>query len=214
MQSKKVLIIYYSFSSQTRNIVLALGEGLKESGIDVTVEQIQPRFPLKFPIGSYRKTFKAMITTFFKQRIPIHEVAEVCRNDWDLIILGGPTWSFQPSGPVLSLLDGEVNKLFNNQRVLPVISCRSFWKKHQKELKKMFGDNVKKLYAPIVYSHPVKEPWCTIGLYLKLVGKVPESESSWMSRYYSKYGHNKNQMNEAKNRGRIIGNSLFAEKGR
>ena len=48
----------------------------------------------------------------------------------------------------------------------------------------------------IVFSHPSKEPWRTVGVFLKLAGKVPE-RISWMEKHYRKYGHTRAQLDEA-----------------
>jgi hypothetical protein len=59
----------------------------------------------------------------------------------------------------------------------------------------------------IVFSHPSREPWRTLGVFLKLAGKVPE-RMSWLSGHYRKYGHTKAQLAEAEHFGRMIGDAL------
>lgn len=209
--NKKVLIIYYSFSSQSRNILHGICEGLEDVGVDVTWEQVRPIEKMKFPIGSYMGTIKAMVSTFFRSRMPIHNLSRTTSEKWDLVILGGPTWSFQPSGPILSLIDREKARFFHEQNVLPVISCRSFWKMNYQSLRFMLGKYTSEIFKPIVFVHTIKEPWCTIGLFLKLAGRVPESGKSWISKYYPKYGHTKDQVAAAKSLGARIGVQLMSE---
>jgi len=59
----------------------------------------------------------------------------------------------------------------------------------------------------IVFSHPCPEPWRTIGVFLKLAGRNPESKS-WISKYYKKYGHTREQFDEARRFGAMIGLAL------
>jgi len=208
MKSKRVLILYYSFSSQTRKLLNAMAEGMREEGVEVIMEPLQTISRLRFPIGSYGGTVKAMITTFFRQKIAIKPLSEQCRDDWNLVVLGGPTWSFQPSGPILSLLQKETNGLFLNQNVLPVISCRAFWKSNYLVLKRKLRGIAREVHAPIVFLHTIKEPWCTIGLFLKVAGRKPESPKNWISRYYPRYGHTSEQLLNARAIGQRLGKQL------
>lgn len=205
---KKVLILYYSFSSQSRNILNHIGEGMIEAGIEVHWEQIRLLEPRRFPIGSYFGTIKAMATTFFRKRVAINNIDPEHRCEWDLVILGGPTWSFQPSGPVLSLIDREKNRFFAGKRILPVISCRAYYAWHYRTLKKMLKKSLVH-NQPLVFMHTIKEPWCTLGLFLKLAGKMPESGKNWFSRYYPKYGHTRQQLENAYQLGVIIGQRML-----
>jgi hypothetical protein len=121
---KKILIIYFSFSSQTNNLILALVKGLEKYDIDIVKEKLIPAVPLRFPVGSVSGTLLMMLTTFFRRRIPIEPLASSCFDNYDLIILAGPTWSYNPSGPVLSLFDRDGKALFRDRVTLPLISCR------------------------------------------------------------------------------------------
>ena len=59
----------------------------------------------------------------------------------------------------------------------------------------------------IVFSHPIKEPWRTVGVFLKIAGKNPERSKS-LGKFYPKYGHSVEQLEEAFRFGRIIGSAL------
>jgi hypothetical protein len=62
--------------------------------------------------------------------------------------------------------------------------------------------------APIVFSHPTPEPWRTIGVFLKLAGKAPEAGSSWFRRFYPKYGHSRQQVEDSRRVGIKLGQIL------
>lgn len=208
MSKKRILIISYSFSSQTRNLLHGLVEGLEESDIEVCWEQLNPVAELRFPIGSISATLVMMVQTFFRKRFPIHAINSVCFEPWDLIILAGPTWSYNPSGPVLSLLDRDGKRLFAGKTILPFISCRGYWRVHYYGLRGLLRRCGAIVVAPIVFSHPTPEPWRTIGVFLKLAGKVPEAGSSWFRRFYPKYGHSRQQVEDCRKVGRVLGRHL------
>ncbi len=203
----KVLFLFYSFSGQTVGVMNRLTAGLKSQGVEVKTEKLWPITPLRFPFESIYTTVKMMVITFFRYRMPIKELPDVCFEDFDLIILAGPTWSYSPSGPILSMLDRDGEALFKNKMVLPLISCRGYWRMHwyglRNKLRKC-GASVPNL---IVFSHPHKEPWRTVGVFLRLAGRHPE-RSNFMGKHYDQYGHSKKQRDEAWRFGLILGEAL------
>lgn len=205
--TKRILLLYFSFSSQTNNLVQALVAGLGECNIEVIRERLTPLEQLRFPIGTIIGTFRMMVETFFRKRLPIEPLSSQCYENYDLIILAGPTWSYNPSGPVLFLIDRDGKKLFSEQEVLPLISCRGYWRMHEWGLKKLLKKCGARVENLIVFSHPNIEPWRTIGVFLKLAGRIPEKQS-WLRKKYRKYGHTRKQLDEAKRFGQIIGQEM------
>ena len=207
-QHKKVLFICYSFSGQTRGLMLHMEKGLEESGISLTSERLETSAPLHFPFGSIRKTVVMMLLTFFRYRVPIKPLSQKCQDNYDLIILAGPTWSYNPSGPVLSLFDRDGATLFKNQTVIPLISCRGYWRVHWLGLKSLLKKHKASVPNRIIFTHPSKEPWRTIGVFLKLAGRSPET-SKTIGKHYHKYGHIKEQQKEAFRFGSELGKALI-----
>jgi len=204
---KKILILSYSFSGQTSGLLRQLQAGLQQEGHEIVKERLIPLTPLKFPTGSFVSCLKMMITTFLRQRVPIQLLSAPCHDHYDLILIGGPTWSYNPSGPILSLLDRDGRALFTGQTVLPVISCRGYWRLHYFGLTHILKRCGAHIPNRIIFSHPNKEPWRTIGVFLKIAGKTPER---WpiLGRYYRHFGHSKEQQEEAARFGRMLGKAL------
>lgn len=209
---KKILLIYFSFSSQTNNLILSLISGLEKYPVTVVRERLVPVAPIRFPIGSMGGTIRMMVATFFRKRFPIEPIAPHCFNAYDLIILAGPTWSYNPSGPVLSLFDQYGRRLFNDRLVLPLISCRGYWRAHWWGLKNLLRRCGSRVANVMVFSHPNPEPWRTIGVFLKLAGAVPEKKP-WLAGRYRKYGHTHKQLREAERFGTLIGRELIRDGG-
>lgn len=205
-KTKHVLILCYSYSGQTSSLLRKLAEGLERQGIEVSIEKLSPNKTIRFPFGDIPTTVAMMLVTFFRKRVPIAELSEKCDQKYDLIILAGPTWSYHPSGPVLSLFDRDGSRLFKGRTVIPFISCRGYWRTHwyglRQKLRK-YGATIPNL---IVFTHPSKEPWRTIGVFLKLAGKNPEQ--SRLKNVYPKYGHGQEQLVEAQRFGELIGKAL------
>jgi len=203
----KVLILYYSLSAQTSGLVHRLGAGLEAQGVCLVCERLQPLIPRKFPIGTVPATLWLMLITFLRARNPIQPLPLCCWESYDLIILAGPTWSYNPSGPVLSLLDRDGAKLFAGRQVLPLISCRGYWRMHWLSLRFQLVHCGARVVNRMIFTHPSKEPWRTIGVFLKLAGRVPE-RSGWLGRYYPRYGHSREQQEQAFAFGAAIGQAL------
>lgn len=204
---KKVLVIYFSFSSQTNNLVQALCSGLEKEGISIVRERLLTVRPLRFPIGTIGATLRMMAETFLRKRFPIEPIGPTCFDPYDLIILAGPTWSYNPSGPILSLFDRDGQRLFRGKKVLPLISCRGYWRVHWWGLKSLLHRCGARVVNVMVFSHPNPEPWRTVGVFLKLAGRIPEKKS-WLADKYRKYGHTTKQIKEARHFGQMIGSEL------
>lgn len=204
----QVLIIYYSFSGQTTGLLNHLSIGLKRKGVDVAFEKLRPLNPPRFPIGAILPTVKMMMTTTFRQRLPIREPEEGNWAGYNLLILAGPTWSYNPSGPVLDLIDRFGSRLLGGRIVLPLISCRGYWRMHWFGLKRLLLGCGAVVPNKIIFSHPAPEPWRTIGVFLKIVGSAPE-RSPLIGRYYTRFGHSKEQLAEAERLGALIADAMI-----
>ncbi len=202
-----VLIVYYSHSSQTRILVQSFAAGLEESGIAVSWHHIVTREKIPFPFGSVWRTLKMMARTFIRMSTPIERLpADLCLH-FEYIILAGPTWSYNPSGPVLAMLRSQ-KEIFAGKRIIPFISCRSYWRCHYHQLRYFLKNTGRTIYAPVVFCHLGKEPWRTLGVFLKLAGKRPEFSKSWLTKRYKKFGHSKLQIAHAKELGRLYGDAI------
>lgn len=206
-RAPRVCIIYFSLSGQSRGLINLFAAGLRSQGVQVVIEQVVARQRIGFPFYSVVKTLKMMMLTFFRKRIAIEPLSDRCFQPYDLIILGGPTWSYNPSGPVLDLLDRYGEQLFRNRQVTPLISCRGYYRMHEWGLRKMLQRCGAKLTDSIVFSHPVKEPWSTIGVFLRSAGYHPE-RIGIMAKHYNHFGHNIDQLLEVKVKGSSIGAAL------
>lgn len=202
----QVLIIFYSFSGQTRGLLQRLADGIRQQGVAVRVEKLRPASPLLFPVGTVSATVKMMVYTFFRWPVAIKELSPACYEAADLIVLAGPTWSYNPSGPVLALAKRDGPRLCAGKQVIPFISCRGYWRTHWYGLKRILRKCGAAAPNLIVFTHPCSEPWRTIGVFLKIAGKKPEQ--SIIGKYYPKYGHSKEQQEEARRFGIEIGRAL------
>lgn len=209
----KVLIIYFSLSGQSRGLINLFSAGLKDQGITVRVEQLKACEKISFPFKNVYHTIKMMLTTFFRFRIPIEPLHQCCFEPFDLIVIGGPTWSYNPSGPILSLLDRDGHALVSQQRVLPLISCRGYYRLHDFFLRKKLVSLGADLEESLIFSHLTSEPWSTIGVFLKSAGYHPEKMKR-LSTHYPHFGHTTEQLQQARICGQQTGRKLITGRAR
>jgi len=206
-RASRVCIIYFSLSGQSRGLINLLAAGLRSQGVEVFIEQVVARQRVGFPFYSVFKTLIMMLLTFFRKRIAILPLSDNCFHTYDSYVLAGPTWSYNPSGPVLDLLDRYGERLFNGRRVIPLISCRGYYRMHEWGLRKSLQSCGAQVADSIIVHHPVKEPWSTIGVFLRSAGYHPEKIPLLATRY-NHFGHSVDQLLEVKSKGSSLGAQL------
>ncbi len=209
----KVLIIYFSLSGQSRGLINLFASGLKDEGVSVSIEQLKARRKISFPFKNVLHTTIMMLTTFLRFRIPIKKLHPRCFEPYDLVVLSGPTWSYNPCGPMLSLLDRDGRDLFDGRQVLPLISCRGFYRLHDFFLRRELSRLGAGLEKSLIFTHPVPEPWSTIGVFLKSSGYCPE-KMNHLKVHFPHFGHTVDQLHQAQTCGRQFGRALIARKQR
>jgi len=208
---KSVVVVYYSFSTQTAKLVHRLRKGFRQAGFEVETLKIVPEKELSFPLYSIPKTIFMMITTFLRKRIGIRPVDKRLIESANLVVIAGPTWSYNPSGPILDFLDRYSN-LLKAKDVLPVISCRKYWRAHFNYLKGKIESAGGRCMGPIVFTHNIKEPWSTVGTFMTIAGINPRS-FAFMRRYYPRYGHNHEQLKQMEQQARTLAMRLYKRQG-
>lgn len=211
MQKVRILILYYSLSGQSRGLVKSFSEGLKTFPVHVHIEQIKPQKPLIFPFKGIMPTLKMMLQTFLRVRIPIQPLSNQCFETYDHVILAGPTWSYNPSGPILSLIDEYGSNVLAKAVVTPIISCRGYYRLHDYLLRKQLLKHSSRVEPSLIYKHPISEPWSTLGVFLKSAGYHPE-RNGWLKKYYPRFGHSAEQFATLTEAGATYGANCISRK--
>ena len=206
-EKPRVLVLYYSFSGQTIGLLHRMIDGLRFRGAEVSIERLRPVQSLRFPVGTLAATLRMMVATCFRPRVAIEELSSESHGHFDLVIMAGPTWSYNPSGPILSFLDRDGESILAGRKVLPVISCRGYWRWHWFGLRRKLQACHTEIVNLMVFTHPQPEPWRTLGVFLKIAGKAPE-RSPMLKRWYSRFGHGRDQQEEAWRFGLDLGSAL------
>ena len=138
----RVLMLYYTFTNQTRRVAEAMGAAFRELGCDVEaceIEFIDMRYHIELPFRPVgRKLFRWLVPQLLGKSGDVRVREEVLGRDYDLICLGSPTWWLNPAMPVVSFLKSPAaGQLLKGKRFAVFTVCRKLWWNNMRRVRKM-----------------------------------------------------------------------------
>lgn len=138
----RVLILYYTFTNQTRRVAEAMREVLDEVGCDVEeceIEFVDQRYQIELPFRPVgRKLFRWLLPQLLGKTGEVRVRDDVLAGDYDLICLGSPTWWLNPAMPIVSFLKSPAaRRLLEGKRFAVYTVCRKVWWNNMRRVKKM-----------------------------------------------------------------------------
>jgi flavodoxin len=109
----KILIVYYSYSGNTDNVIRAWADRLKARN-EVTVQRLRPRQEITGFAGQCRAAFSG-------QKAELEEGISYDASPYELIMLGSPVWAFAPV-PAMNTYLARVNGLHGKSVVVLLTS--------------------------------------------------------------------------------------------
>jgi menaquinone-dependent protoporphyrinogen IX oxidase len=141
----KVLLVYYTYTQQSRLVAEAMAGVLRDRGCDVQEASIGftdkrwverfSQFPLKHAIFGLLAMAPAQIRGATGE---IDIPAAAREGDYDLVCIGSPTWFFRQSVPIRSYLKSEeAKRILDGKRFTAFVVCRRYWNTNLKSVKKV-----------------------------------------------------------------------------
>jgi hypothetical protein len=141
----RVLLVYYTYTQQTRLVAEAMADVLRDRGCEVRLAAIEftdkrwaerfTRMPLRHALRDILGMLPAQIRGATGE-IGIPEEAR--EGDYDLICFGSPTWFFRPSVPIRSYLKSdEAGRILAGKRFTAFVVCRRYWSINLRAVKKL-----------------------------------------------------------------------------
>jgi menaquinone-dependent protoporphyrinogen IX oxidase len=141
----RVLLLFYSYTQQSRKVAEAMGDVFRERGCDVQQAAIEltdkryaerfTRFPLRH---AYLDIFGMMPAQLRSATGEIRIPDEAKNGEYDLICIGSPTWWIKTSVPVRSFLKSDTaGRLLDGKRFAAFVVCRRYWSINLKAVKKL-----------------------------------------------------------------------------
>jgi menaquinone-dependent protoporphyrinogen IX oxidase len=140
-----VLIVYYSYTQQTRRVAEATADTLRERGCEVTLAAIEftdHRYKERFSQFPFRHLYIDLFGMCPAQlrratgQIRLPEMA--MSGDYDLVCIGSPTWWLTTCMPIRSFLKSEVAKrILKGKPFASFVICRRYWGNNQNTVRKL-----------------------------------------------------------------------------
>jgi menaquinone-dependent protoporphyrinogen IX oxidase len=141
----RVLFVYFTYTQQALKIAEAMSEVLRERGCDVELARIEftdsryadrfTRFPLRH---LYRDLFGMIPAQMRGATGEIGIPQEASGGDYDLVVIGSPTWWIKTSVPIRSYLKSDAaGRILNGKRFAAYVVCRRYWGANLRTVKKL-----------------------------------------------------------------------------
>src|SRR5438094_2450754 len=141
----RVLLVYYSHAAQGKRVSDAMAEVLRGRGCDVSeggIEFTDPHYAKNFKEFPFRHAVFGILPLLWPQlrrrtgQIRIPDDAKA--GDYDLVVLGSPTWFFTTNMPLRSYLKSEeARAVLAGKPFATYAVCRRYWSINLKEVKKL-----------------------------------------------------------------------------
>ncbi|BBY29229.1 flavodoxin family protein [Mycolicibacterium sediminis] len=158
----RVLLVYYSFTGQSRGVLEAAGDVFRERGCEVDAAPIEftdPRFAdnfSRFPMKRvWRDMFSVLPAQSRKVSGEIRTPDEVRTGDYDLVCIGSPTWWKDASMPIRSFLQSDEAKTTLSGKSFAVfVVCRRYWRENMDAVRTMGEQRGGRMLGGIHFTYP------------------------------------------------------------
>ena len=141
----RVLIVYYTYAQQCGRVAEAMADAFRDRGCDVEQAQLEftdERWAERFRHFPLRHAYLDIFGMFLPQvrrktgQIVIPEAAR--EGEYDLVVIGSPTWWLLPSVPVRSYLESQqAGRVLDGKRCAVFVVCRRYWNWNQGSVRKL-----------------------------------------------------------------------------
>jgi len=138
----RVLILYYSFTNQTRRVAEAMTEVFQAEDCEVdqlAIDFVDERYRLDLPL----QPFWPRMLKFVRPQLcggtgKIAYDEALLSNEYDLVCIGSPTWWTCPAIPITTFLKSDASQQVLKGRPFAVFTvCRALWGSNLRTVKRL-----------------------------------------------------------------------------
>jgi hypothetical protein len=145
----RVLFVYYTFTKQALKVTEDMESVLRDRGWDIEraqVEFIDARYKdrfKQFPLNHrYLDIIRLLPAQLRRATGEIRIPPEAESGDFDLVVIGSPTWWLTTCMPIRSYLKSEeAAKFLQGKSFAGFVVCRRYWKNNLKTVQKLAEGN-------------------------------------------------------------------------
>jgi menaquinone-dependent protoporphyrinogen IX oxidase len=141
----QVLFVYFTYTQQSLKVAEAMAAVLRERGWGVSLARVEltdsrwserfTRFPLRHALFDILGMMPAQLRGATGE-ISIPEEART--GDYDLVVIGSPTWWIKTSVPIRSYLKSDAaGRILTKTRFATFVVCRRYWGFNLRGVKKL-----------------------------------------------------------------------------
>jgi hypothetical protein len=141
----RVLFVYFTYTQQSLKVVEAMSDVFRERGCDVQSAAIEftdsryadrfTRFPLRHV---YRDLFGMIPAQMRAATGEIRIPDQASDGEYDLVVIGSPTWWLRTSVPIRSFLKSNAaGPILKGKQFAAFVCCRRYWGFNFKTVKKL-----------------------------------------------------------------------------
>jgi menaquinone-dependent protoporphyrinogen IX oxidase len=131
----RVLFVYFTYTQQSLKVAEAMAAVLRERGWEASLAKVEltdsrwserfTRFPLRHALFDILGMMPAQARGATGE---IRTPEEAKDGDYDLVVIGSPTWWLRTSVPIRSYLKSEAaGRILRNTRFAAFVVCRRYW---------------------------------------------------------------------------------------
>jgi hypothetical protein len=141
----KVLFVYFTYTKQTLKVLEAMTDVFRDRGCEVehaAIDLTDSRYTARFHEFPMPRPFIELIgmipAEIFRKTGEISIPDEARAGDYDLVVIGSPTWWLSTSVPIRSYLDSEAaGAALNGTAFATVVVCRRYFGHNLRTVKKL-----------------------------------------------------------------------------
>jgi hypothetical protein len=141
----QVLFVYFTYTKQTSKVVEVMSDVLRGRGCDVyptAIEFDEEKYARRFrefPMPHPFLEVLGMIPAEARRRpAKIGIPGAVTAREYDLVIVGSPTWWLSTNVPIRSFLESDVAaQVLGDRPFAAFVACRRYWKHNLKTVRRL-----------------------------------------------------------------------------
>ena len=135
----RVLVLYYSQSGEVAEIASVFATELSRTGVEVTIERLNPETAHPSPWRSIRRFFDVMPESVLGLPPPIRNPGYDPTSRFRLVVLAYPVWFLSPALPVQAFFRLRHAEVLHGTETVTITVSRAMWQRASERIKSLLA---------------------------------------------------------------------------